>query len=148
MSRNLFSLFWDITHWNRLCIRIATGGKPNQSTGFLFEIISKCNQNCCTFVCPPPRSPLLISIRFQCVMSQMKENQYVLKFIIYYFFSRGYILRVKIEWISSIVTFLHIVYSSWLDMTGPLSLCLIVGKEACVFSNERDSCHEQNHFSM
>ena len=41
MIRNLFPLIWDITHWNRLDIKNATGRKSNKSTRFFFFTLKK-----------------------------------------------------------------------------------------------------------
>ena len=38
MIRNLFSFIWDITRWNWVDIEIATGGKPNKSTGKIIAL--------------------------------------------------------------------------------------------------------------
>ena len=38
LSRNLFSLIWDMTRWNRMDNKTDTGGKPNKSTANLFAL--------------------------------------------------------------------------------------------------------------
>ena len=119
-----------MTHWNRLDIKNATGGKTNKCTRFLFALSNKfgslgihntMHNNrlkpvssemvwheiqsivTCIVLCAPrvpiffqsakinfvllfgfPPVAFLISNRFQCVIYQMKENKFVIKFMIYY----------------------------------------------------------------
>ena len=135
MIRNLFSFIWDITHWNRMDIEIATDGKPNISTGQIVALWKKLTALKYTMPCITiyietslhpiisgendftwgsidscmhgivytkgaaffqsannfpvllfgfPPLAMLISTRFQHVMSQMKENKFLIKFLIYY----------------------------------------------------------------
>ena len=159
----MLSFFWDITRWNRLGIRIATGGKPNQSTGLFlhfekiwhpwrahnamhvsidwtcqiissqilgcglvsidryawycvrhgFRIISKCKKKCCTFVWFSSRSNPNTQPISVCDISK-ERKQISAQIYNLLFLSRGYTLRVIIEWIYCTVTFCahcRVIYS-------------------------------------